>query len=252
MIIFTHVPKTSGTSFQRALVDANIPSDDIYRYGGVQRFALDRPSRGGGRGPGAGLRPTECTFVWGHVPFGIHVLRPGDHQYITFLRDPVDRAISYYYFVRYSKRSRYVHPERDDADTLSITEFYARRRYQNWQARFLAGLQYHKLYPYLATERFEQATLDTAIRNLTERYFCYGILERFEESIELFQRRFGWDRRAEISPQQTTKSRPALDELDDATRAALEESNRLDCLLYDAALAHFDSQWSRMTLQATA
>jgi tetratricopeptide (TPR) repeat protein len=252
MIIFTHVPKTSGTSFQRSLVDANFASEDIYRYGGMQRFALNRPSRGGGRGAGAGLRPRECAFAWGHMPFGIHALVPGTHQYITFLRDPVDRAISYYHFVRYSHRSKYTHPERNDADILSITEFYARRRYQNWQARFLAGLQYHKLYPYLALESFERATLDKAIHNLTERYFCYGILERFEESIELFQRRFGWDRRAEITPQQTTKSRPALDALDDATRASLEHSNRLDRQLYDAALAHFDSQWSRMALQATA
>ena len=36
----------------------------------------------------------------GHMPFGIHKRLPQDYTYITFLRDPIERVVSAYYFAR--------------------------------------------------------------------------------------------------------------------------------------------------------
>ena len=229
-MIFTHVPKTSGTSFRRSLVEPNVGEAATYRWAGVRRFFADGAA--------------ERAFIWGHVPFGMHRLTGREVTYLCFLRDPVDRAVSYYYFVKDSDPTVYKHPMRDEADALSLTEFYARRKFQNWQSRFLAGFPYHYLYPRLASRRFERATLDQASANLFGRYACFGLQERFEESLELFQRRLGWERRLEVERQKKTGKRPALSELDAPTRARLRELNALDCELYELATARFEGQWA--------
>jgi hypothetical protein len=228
LIVFTHVPKTSGTSFRQALVEPNVGTGQIYRYAGARRFLRERGA--------------ERSFVWGHVPSGIHLLTRREVAYVCFLRDPVDRAVSYYYFVKDSDPAVYKHPMRDEADALSITEFFRRRKFQNWQARFLAGMPYHYLYPRLSSPRFERATLSRAIANLSSRYACFGVQERFEESLDLFQLRLGWQRRTTVPPQKKTGRRPALAELDEATRSALREANALDCELYELAVARFEAQ----------
>jgi hypothetical protein len=226
VIVFTHVPKTSGTSFTAALVEPNLAPAEIFAYGGARHFLRNRGS--------------ESSFVWGHVPFGVHLLTRRQVRYITFLRDPVDRAVSHYYFVKDSDPAVYVHPARAEADALTLIEFFQRRKNQNLQARFLAGFQYHYLYPRLDSGRFERATLRQAQDNLAGRYACFGLQERFEDSLDLFQRRLGWRQRATAGRAKATGRRPRLADLDPATRSALRDANRLDCALYNSACALFE------------
>jgi hypothetical protein len=235
LVVFTHVPKTSGTSFRKSLIEPNLAPEEIFRYGGVRDFALR-------------CRPRH-RFVWGHMPLGAHHATRRRVRYMTFLRDPIDRAVSYYYFVRDSDPRAYRHPEREAADALSLTEFYARRRYQNWQTRFLAGLQYHQLYPRLDSPRFDRATLRRALANLEGRYACFGLQERFPESLDLIQESFGWERREAAEREKKTGTRPRLEELDAETVAALRRHNALDCRLYEAACERFEAQ---LTARAVA
>lgn len=229
LVVFTHVPKTSGTSFRRSLVEPNVGAGETYRWAGPRRFLADRAA--------------QRAFVWGHMPLGLHALTSREVAYVCFLRDPIDRAVSYYYFVKDSDPARYKHPMRDEADALSLTEFYERRKFQNWQTRYLAGLPYHRLYPHLGSARFDRAALRRATDNLVNRYACFGMQERFEESLELFGRRLGWQRRLSVRRQKQTGRRPALAELDEATRAALRRANSLDCELYEFAASRFEAQW---------
>ena len=227
IIIFTHIPKTSGTSFRKSLVEANVPAELIYVYPGTRRFLRERRR--------------ARAFVWGHAPYGVHAMLRREVRYLTFLRDPIDRAVSFYYFVKDSDPREYVHPARADAEAHTITEFFALRRYQNWQARFIAGLPYHLLYPRLDCPAFDREVGRRATAHLRDAY-VFGLQERFGESLELFERRLGWSGRVPVVPQKKTATRPALAGLDPETVAALEASNHLDCKLYRFAVANFERQ----------
>lgn len=227
IVVFTHIPKTSGTSFRKSLVEPNVPAELIYPYPGARRFLAQR------------RRPR--AFIWGHVPYGVHVALGREVRYVTFLRDPIDRAVSFYHFAKDSDPSEYVHPARADAEAYSLTDFFRLRRYQNWQARFVAGLPYHYIYPRIGSDAFDAEVGRRAVAHLRDDY-VFGLQERHEESLELLERRLGWTRRTGVDRHKQTATRPRLSSLDSETVAALAEANHLDCELYRFAQATFEEQ----------
>jgi hypothetical protein len=89
-LIFVHIPKTAGTSFNAALVAQYAP--DNYKVGVwdqrtrsiAEFFALPESER------------RQLTCVHGHMPYGLHTAIPGEHTYISIFRDPVERVLSWY------------------------------------------------------------------------------------------------------------------------------------------------------------
>jgi hypothetical protein len=227
IVVFTHIPKTSGTSFRKALVEPNVPAELIYVYPGARRFLAQR------------RRPR--AFIWGHVPYGVHAALRREVRYVTFLRDPIDRAVSFYHFAKDSDPREYVHPARADAEAYSLVDFFKLRRYQNWQARFIAGLSYHYVYPRIGSDAFDAEVGRRAVAHLRDEY-VFGLQDRHEDSLELLERRLGWPRVADVDRYKQTATRPPLASLDEATVAALAESNHLDCELYRFAQATFEEQ----------
>jgi hypothetical protein len=84
--------------------------------------------------------------------------------------------------------------------------------------------------------------LARAIENLRRRYTCFGLQEHYEESLGRLQAELGLFNRAEVGLEKRTRRRPTLSEVDRDTRSALEDANRLDCRLYDAAVKMFETQ----------
>jgi hypothetical protein len=93
-LVLLHIPKTAGTALRRALDPLFAPDELAHIYlppGGIPMTAftaLPEEQR-------AGLR-----FVAGHFPWGIHELLPRPVQYVTVLRDPVERVRSLYDHLR--------------------------------------------------------------------------------------------------------------------------------------------------------
>ncbi len=229
LIIFTHIPKTSGTSFMRTVVEPNILSSSIYRYRRISDFIHDNLK--------------QYTVVAGHVPYGLHHFTNRKVEYITFLRDPIDRAVSFYYFIKAADKNIYKHPLRDYADSVTLKEFYENRKFQNQQTRFIAGFFSDRLYPIVSHTTLEKQILKSAINNLKNNYTCFGILEEFEKSNAIFQKKFGWKKTVKVAPQKRTGKRPKISELDHETLQSLRQNNSLDLQLYEFACKHFDDQY---------
>lgn len=223
LIIFTHIPKTAGTSFIKTVVEPNICG--FYRYKGMKKFVLDNQ--------------IDQLFVQGHCPYGLHLLTRKKHiQYITFLRDPVERAISYYYFIKDSDTKLYKHPLRDYADSVSLKEFYENKNFQNLQTRFIAGLLQHSLYSKI---QLKKIVLKSAKQNLSNFYF-YGISEKFEQSVEKISNKLAWEKVVESSLRKKTKKRPLIENIDKTTLLSLNAAHDLDWQLYNFAVKHFEEQ----------
>ena len=97
-VIFLHIPKVGGTTVNR-IIDRQYKPNTIYRVRDddsrhkriqdcVDEFKLLPSSE-----------KEEIEVVMGHMGFGIHNFLPQPSVYITMLRDPVERVISYYYYV---------------------------------------------------------------------------------------------------------------------------------------------------------
>ena len=86
LILFTHIPKTSGTSLLKELIEPNLSSDRIFYNGNIKKIV-----------PGL---YRNYQLITGHFSYGMHFFSPKKVKYITFLREPIERAISFYYFVQ--------------------------------------------------------------------------------------------------------------------------------------------------------
>jgi hypothetical protein len=93
MLIFLHLPKTARSAL-RGIIQR--------QYGSSSILPLDESSFGEEL---AAIPPSQMDrlrAVMGHFFFGAHTFLSKPSIYITVLRDPLDRVISRYYFVRRS------------------------------------------------------------------------------------------------------------------------------------------------------
>jgi hypothetical protein len=226
-LIFIHIPKTAGSSFLSTLVKPNVPDDEFYQVPGGVLDLLKPVERTAAR---------RASFVYGHVPYGIHLYTHQPAQYITFLRHPLDRAVSWYYWIKDLQRIDLFrrHPLRNYADSVSIKEFYENRTHSNEQTRYLSGVLSKKLYSFLPSQRLDNWCLEKAKYHLRD-FACFGLVEQFETSMSLFQKTFNWEERIQTPRRRKTRKRPSLDEIRDVapgTIAKLREHHQLDMELY--------------------
>lgn len=155
------------------------------------------------------------------------------------LRDPIDRAVSWYYWIKDMERIDLFrrHWLRNYADSVCITRFYKNRQYSNMQTRFIAGYLSHKVYPSADSEYFEQWMLDRAKKNL-ESFIVFGLQGEFETSVQLIQETLGWSNYEPSPPTQKTKNRRTVDEIMKIAPRIIEELreyHRLDIELHNFA-----------------
>ncbi len=230
-VIFIHIPKTGGITLRRVLEQQYPPSQvHVFDYENLL-FAIARFGR---------LLPAQRAqyrlFI-GHVYFGLDRLLPMPSTYITFLRDPVERIISHYYFDRTLTRDAFGQERKPSR--ISLFEYLNdpnRIETQNYQVRMLAGVS-----PRGGESQLTRAALDTAKENLKNRFSVVGLTEEYDTSLLLLQRAFGWT----IPPyarRNVTKTKPPRSEIDARAREWMEEHNTLDRELYAFGSELFQAQ----------
>ena len=223
-VIFLHVPKTAGTTLNR-LIEWEYPLFEIYsidpvffRWSASHLWRL--PTR----------RLKKTRMFKGHMLFGLHAILPQPATYITVLRDPIDRVISAFYFMR----SYTLHPLywKFRREKWTIEDFVRRLPRENVQCKILAGAEYDAP----CTEKiFEQAK-----ENLFRHFSVVGLSERFEESLALMKLRFGW-KLERYSSFNVTRARPKKHDLSQATLDLIVAKNSFDLALYECAAKTFQT-----------
>jgi len=175
-------------------------------------------------------------FVCGHYSY-CNVFPLRDRRSLcTFLRDPVDRVLScYWYFRTYRGAIRDIIAagvaaarDKNLLDFLADDHPEVRYHVANHQTHVLADDWTRPGQPAGAH------ALEAATRHLDE-FACVGLTERMEESVDLLCRVLGWSRTESLARLNQTPFRQSADEIRPTERDRILELNALDVALYERA-----------------
>lgn len=242
-LIFLHLPKTAGQTFMSILL-RQYPSR-------VVRLEPDRETdRRWLRLPEQVREANRegAAVITGHFRYGIHRWVEGPCRYVTFLREPVDRVLSHYYY----QRERPENPQHDLVRSIpgGLAGAVAHEEYtqlQNMQTRMLAGVPEDG--NLLAEQELpDDEMLARAKRNL-EACAIVGLTERFDETLAMMATTLGW-RTPVYASRNTTRQRPKVDALPPDIQELVRERNALDLALYEQARVLFEQNWARHRAEA--
>lgn len=213
-LLFLHIPKTAGTTLNRIIE---------WQYNPLSVFTID-PYRI--RATAERLRAfsedrrRSLRVVRGHFYYGLHEVLPQGGTYITILRNPVSRILSSYYFIQ----RRPLHPlhRKVKGGRISVEDFIRLTLHrQNLQCSLIAGIKDH--------DGGNEKVLELAKENLVNSFSVVGLAERFEESLVLMAKTFGWEI-PYYENHKVTKNRPPPDP---AAVEMIQAHNRFDLELYE-------------------
>ncbi|MEM7591329.1 MAG: sulfotransferase family 2 domain-containing protein [Cyanobacteria bacterium P01_A01_bin.83] len=237
-IIFLHIPKVGGTTVNK-IIDRQYKQNTIYRIRTDSRKRIQDcvdefkviPSS----------EKERIKVVMGHMGFGLHDFLPQPSVYITLLRDPIERTISYYYYVL-RKSNHYLHQKvtyekmslEDCINTGISTEL------DNSQTRILSASNGDSD----STVPFGQCNeemLEKAKKNLQEHFIGVGLVESFDKSLLLFKKLLNWNNTFYLK-RNVTKSRPLQSDFSQETLNLIKKQNEFDIELYKYASELFNQQ----------
>jgi hypothetical protein len=255
-ILFLHIHKTAGTTLHRIIEREYNPFRIYTIFGGAIEWSINHfkqlPER----------RRASLQVVKGHMSFGLHEFLPQPSTYITFLRDPVERCISAYYYSRSNPANPFYH--RINRERLDLLAFLDLARWnQNLQCKTVAGIDRTEFRPVKLLrrslrpgapasepelDRWSNAdVLEKAKENLV-RYFSFvGVSGRFPEGLVLLKHLFGWSF-SSYSTYRKSRGRPKTESLDPAILAAVEKRNEFDRALFDFGKSMFADAIERQNI----
>ena len=219
VLIFLHLPKCGGTTLNR-IIEWEYPLNRVFSVDpSFFRWSHRRVSRWSQRAL------DRIQVFKGHMPFGLHERLSRPATYITFLREPVERVISEYYFAKHHR----LHPQHKRMQKLSLEQYALTTPHHNMQTKLIAG---HGDYPDFLAGDCDEQVLETAYRHLARNFGFAGLTERFDEGLAKLKLMFGWNitryAKFNVTPVRLQKSKVPAD-----IQALIAERNRFDCALYE-------------------
>ena len=162
-----------------------------------------------------------------------------DFNWLTILRDPVERIISEYYFIYntfYLRRTEVafrVWSHLSEEERLDLIKYIQSPYTYNGQIKFIMGKGF--LNDYIVTEE----DYDRLIERMEELDFKVGIMEKLEDSLSYFNNSFGFNMGInQMTHERKNNNKPYVSE---EIREEIEKHNKLDIKLYNYFLEKLNS-----------
>ena len=220
-VVFDHLPKTGGSAVT-AWLDGALGSGCVSPHLDGEHAPLIRQFGG------------QYSVLCGHVSFCKAEGLDPRYQYVTLFRDPLDRLVSWLYFVA---------TNHEDDELMGLVPL-ARRFLDSDGADLPERLRPHVSNNYV--EHFcrvlgdgregEQQRLANAIAAIAS-YDVVGLHDAMPRFLADVAGLLGMPAPAAIARTNETRARPAVERLPAGLRARLLELNQLDTALYDAVCA---------------
>lgn len=219
--LFLHLQKTAGTSI---VVSAR-------KHYGKRNVS----SHGDfvGKDP---MNLVDTPFVSGHFGFGFAEQLMNGRYSFTFLRDPVERVISHYYFCRTRDPSQYriyqLAAQYDLAGFVAASkeEGLVGDHIWNIQARYLAGQEGS---PKIGPGSLPgEELLRLAVLN-SQRFSHVGFTETFDQDAKVICTALGFGRWARPGRANVTAGRPKAPDLPSGVVEMIKEITEIDQRLYE-------------------
>jgi hypothetical protein len=209
-LVSIHIPKTAGTSFIHSLkkqynYQKVVRIDIVDRRTKINKILIDKACV---------YKNTEV--IHGHFTIDLlnnYLSLPVNTPIITWLRDPVDRVISNYYYL-HKRLGEELKEEKKGLNILSkmqrsLLEYAQDEENCNRMSKFLKGID-------------------------LKDFFFIGIVENYDKDIQELGRRLNWSTLEIVTHNKTGTSNKAV--VDEQTKALIRSYNRKDQALYEQAL----------------
>ncbi len=237
MLYYIHIPKSAGTSFRNFLKTA------IYGDGLTEVYF----ELGYWNAPAYRCTLPADAVLYGHFCYGLHkLLRDRQPRYITLMRHPVERLMSYYKHQRLTPGARWhslitsenlsladfveggYTPETNNHVTRMLSADYG--RVKRWQSHVYNAYSRWRGGP-PAFQVHARRSMLRALRNLREDFQYVGLTEHFEDAGRFLLELHGLAPERYFEPRDNQLHLEGF-AIDAAAQRAVENTNELDLELY--------------------
>jgi hypothetical protein len=211
-LISIHIPKTAGSSLFQLLKKA---------YGKTSVLKINIPDPSDGQEIISDEDIDEAQVIHGHLRISDlqDIILKNDPKIITWLRDPVERVISNYYFSMQRIRAGKARDSKIHTINFSLPEYASLEENRNRASWFLDGIRIHEL-------------------------FFIGLTEYFNADIRELGRLLNWPEKIEIPHRKSSSAfiknnncATRYSEIDKKMKEEIGRLNSLDVDLYREVLA---------------
>lgn len=194
---------------------------------------------------------TRFRLIRGHLTYAEIAPLLKQPIYLTLLRDPVERVISHYDFIRKGttipSRERFQEGHRihKEAASGSLLDFVC-HPHPLVQASVINHQTRHLLPPECDLSDPSDLALLKAAKATIDTFAFVGLTEQFQDSMFLLAYIFGWYPETTYQSLRVNSKRPKKADLPSATLEAIVERNQLDIQLYQQVQLKVEQQRSQM------
>ena len=229
-ILFEHVPKCAGTTLVNILGRKYPPRRILHviparREDQINAYAdLDEVGR------------KKYDLIMGHGVYQFRKYLPGEVKAFTFLRNPVDRVISNYFYIL-DQPGHHLY-DRIIGEGIGLKEYLTSgvtRTVHNYITRAVSLFRLSEL------TADPQAALETALENLENDFFFIGLVEHFDLSLLLLGKNLEWPDPPYYYRENVSRyPRGKHHDVDSEIIGIIQEQNQLDQKIYEYAVKRFE------------